>query len=312
VDVAEGATPQDLEAMLPERFLASVLGRGPITVAVTFGSVRPNRKPVLQIVGSDGTVVGYAKVAWNELTTDLVRNEADALQGFALTPPRAFVVPALIHQGRWGDREVTVTSAFPQRAWRKGPRLAAPPAEVLREVAERHGTMSMRLMDAPLWQDIRRRAQRTTADAAGASVLELADLFERLAGDVEVAVGAWHGDLAPWNMAWSGDRPAVWDWERARNGVPIGLDVAHFAFQLSLRRTDRRPVEAAARSTELALPLLQRLGQSPIRWEVLLATYLFELFLRYDDAAREGVLPDEDPIRSGILAALPGMLRSSR
>ena len=60
----------------------------------------------------------------------------------------------------------------------------------------------------------------------------LRELRSRLAsreGDVPVALS--HGDFTPWNMYESGGRLHVYDWELAREGMPLFHDLFHFAMQ---------------------------------------------------------------------------------
>lgn len=303
VAVAETLSDVELGSLLPERHLAEVLGCPGIAAAVTFGSLRPNRKPVLQAIAPDGSVPAYAKVAWNELTLLLVRNEATSLRRLARTPPRTFAVPRLIHHGPWGAREMTVISAFEHHVRRRGPLSAAPPAAVIREIAELSGVARMPIAEAPMWRDLQERILSSGAGARDRSA-ELAARFERDFGGLEVDVGTWHGDCAPWNMSRAGQRLAIWDWERSRDGAPVGLDVAHFAHQVTLGRVGHDHVEAARRGGELVEPLLRELDIDAARWRATQAFYLFELFLRYEDATAQGVLTVEDPARESILSAI--------
>ena len=56
------------------------------------------------------------------------------------------------------------------------------------------------------------------------------------AGDLEWRTGSWHGDWTPWNMARSGQRVLLWDWERFETDVPIGLDRCHYLVNAITRR----------------------------------------------------------------------------
>jgi hypothetical protein len=62
----------------------------------------------------------------------------------------------------------------------------------------------------------------------------LAEVVERIGaayGADELEFGAWHGDWAPWNMAWHRGRVQLWDWERYDPDVPAGLDFVHYRLQ---------------------------------------------------------------------------------
>ena len=74
-----GLSPAERPAHLLTEHLREIFGRRDLELAVILGVPRLNRKPVLQVLASDGTVVGYVKAAWNDLTAALVRNEARVL-----------------------------------------------------------------------------------------------------------------------------------------------------------------------------------------------------------------------------------------
>src|SRR5690606_19279441 len=87
-------------------------------------------------------------------------------------------------------------------------------------------------------------AQDTPAELADS---RQAEEFERLVaaagqryGDVELTLGAWHGDWTPWNMAWDGTQVLLWDFERFATGVPVGFDRVHYALQVVLRDRGER------------------------------------------------------------------------
>ena len=65
--VATDAATQDLIGSV----LPGILGVPRIEVAISIGrQLRPNLKPVLQIMRPDGKVLAYAKIGWNDLTRD--------------------------------------------------------------------------------------------------------------------------------------------------------------------------------------------------------------------------------------------------
>jgi hypothetical protein len=304
VHVSKARTRQELGELLPELQLAEILGRDEVSVAVTFGSPRPNRKPVLLAMDRGGAPLAYMKVAWNALTADLVRNEGRALREWTDPPPSGFRVPRLIHEGRWRDRPVAVTRAFRHTLWRRGPLDERPGAEVVREVAERDGVGPRALSEVGLWGEVRARLDAAPSGELDVEAAELAARFEASAGDLEVSEGAWHGDWAPWNMSRSGTELVIWDWERARAGVPVGLDLVHFAFQLGLHRLGLDPVDAARRACALTDLPLRELGIVPDVWRALVCLYLFELYRRYSDGMSEGVAESASDLPRGVLSAI--------
>jgi hypothetical protein len=128
--IADGAEGLD-------RHLAEALGED-VLLAMHVGPPRANRKPVLQLLRRDGTIVGFAKVGTNELTRRLVRAETTALSTLAQVPPAGVVVPRVLYHGQWGGLELLVQSPLAVRRARPAPddrRIAA-----MRAVAFSTGT----------------------------------------------------------------------------------------------------------------------------------------------------------------------------
>ncbi|HET9770270.1 MAG TPA: hypothetical protein VFS16_05230, partial [Acidimicrobiia bacterium] len=115
--------------------LRDVFGRRDLQVAVILGVPRLNRKPVLQVLASDGTVVGYVKAAWNDLTGALVRNETRVLAHLADARPSTFTPPALVAAGPWRELELISASALPNADRPDAAQVFDPPMAVIAEIA---------------------------------------------------------------------------------------------------------------------------------------------------------------------------------
>jgi hypothetical protein len=290
-------TAVERPALLLSEHLRGVFGRRDLEMAVILGVPRPNRKPVLQVLTPDGTVVGYVKAAWNDLTAGLVRNEARVLAELSAAGPTTFTPPALVSSGPWGELELLAASALPNAERPDQAQVFDPPMAVIAEIAGRGGRSTARLADSPYWAGVRERL----AVAGGDDLLRGAvDWIEHHFGAVEMAFGAWHGDFTPWNMARLGGTTYVWDWERAAT-APAGLDLLHFLFQTVCRfdgRTPQRSVEVCSERTPSLLPLLDvPLDSERALWLV----YRLELLFRYDEARAAGVLARQSKIHTGIL-----------
>ncbi len=59
----------------------------------------------------------------------------------------------------------------------------------------------------------------------------LGKLSGSLPVEAEVPVSVSHGDFTPWNMYMDSNRLYVYDWELAKNGIPMLFDLFHFVFQ---------------------------------------------------------------------------------
>jgi hypothetical protein len=277
--------------------LRDVFGRRDLELAVILGVPRLNRKPVLQVLASDGTVVGYVKAAWNHLTTALVRNEAQVLAHLATARPVTFTPPALVAAGPWRELELISASALPNAERPDAAQIFDPPLAVIAEIAGLWGRSTGRLVDSPYWYGVREHVE---VKGSGDTLRGAVDWIEKQFGPVEIAFGAWHGDFTPWNMARLGDATFLWDWERAAP-APAGLDLLHFLFQTQSRfagGSAERAVELSSQRTPSLLPSLDvPLDSERALW----ALYRMELLFRYDEARDAGVLARPSKIHAGIL-----------
>ena len=277
--------------------LRDIFGRRDLEMAVILGVPRLNRKPVLQVLASDGAVVGYVKAAWNDLTSGLVRNEARVLADLAGAKPTTFTPPAFVAAGPWGDLELIAATALPNAARPDPAQILDPPMAVIAEIAGLWGRSTARLADSPYWAGVRERLDRR----ASSDVLQRAvDWIERRHGHTDIAFGAWHGDFTPWNMARLGGTTYLWDWERSAP-APAGLDLLHFLFQGVCRFEGKAPAAAIERCSERLASLLPALDVEAGTERALWSLYRLELLLRYDEARMTGVLARPSKIHEGIL-----------
>jgi hypothetical protein len=307
-------SPAERSQHILTEHLRDIFGRGDLEMAVILGVPRLNRKPVLQVLASDGAVVGYVKAAWNDLTAGLVRNEARVLADLAKAKPASFVPPAFVAAGPWGDLELIAASALPNAARPDPAQVFDPPMAVIAEIAGLWGRSTAPLADSPYWAGVRQRLAAQARGmggvpptaAAGAAndssdVLQRAvDWIERRHGHEEIAFGAWHGDFTPWNMARLDRETYVWDWERSAT-APAGLDLFHFLFQGVCRFDHRAPAAAVEICSERTPALLSALDVPPATEPALWLLYRLELLLRYDEARTTGVLARPSKIHEGIL-----------
>jgi hypothetical protein len=294
--------------------LAEALGRRDLAAAIVLGPVRPNRKPVVQLLAPDGDPVAYVKVGWNDLTRRLVRNEAGALRRLAERRPRTFTAPRLLHQGSWHGLEVTVSSALPHRLWRRGRRYATPPLAASREIAALGGLGTAALGGSPWWAGLRRRLAPVQAAATGPAAAALAGTLEQLQAEHDrtpLAFATWHGDWGPWNLRATAGGLLVWDWERSGDGVPLGFDLLHFGYQTALQGLRQPPAEAAGTALGRTAPLLGQLGQREDVGELLLTLYLLERLCRAAEAEASTVTGRPDTVGAALLELLGRRLREA-
>ena len=110
--------------------------------------------------------------------------------------------------------------------------------------------------------------------------------------------GRGHGDWTPWNMRRVDGRLVVWDWERSRDGVPVGLDALHYGLLVALNARKLPPPRAVADTLERAPGVAATTSTSrPRSARVMLCLELLEMSLRYAEARRAGVTRAPRPLR---------------
>lgn len=284
--------------------LARALGEPDLAVAVTLGPRRRNRKPVLQLIRPDGSVVGFAKVGWSPLTAELVDNEADMLRLVAgRLDPTVVVAPAVLLHDRWDGRSVAVLSPLQPTGPTPGQRLpsGADPtglAAVVAAIAACEPAAPRPVGALPL-------LRRWVANGLGDAV-DLDRLARRHEG-VELATGVWHGDLTPWNLATRGATTWVWDWELAGPGRPVGLDLLHHRFEHHRRRPGATAADALTAAIVDAASVLAPLDRDLTgrRLAALVDLHLCELIARerqLDGQRWASPLADLGPAATDLLA----------
>ena len=241
VDLELGTGSDDPERSVPA-LVAEVLGLSDLSYAVTIGKDRYNRKPVLAVFDESGGLCAFVKVGVDTVTDRNVANEATWLERIADRPGAGFRAPVVRWSGVWSGHRVLVMSVLEPGRTRRRRVIDAPPPGLVDAVAELgHGRRvrvgeTATIADAHALDDER-------LDAARQRVLERR-------GDEMVVVGAWHGDLTPWNMATrSRHAPLVWDWEAAADDRAVGLDLLHSTVMVPTHLRGVTPHAALGRIT---------------------------------------------------------------
>jgi len=278
-----------------EAYLARVVGCE-LRLSVQVGAERANAKPVLGVYRAAGGVeLGFAKVGSSALAGRLVASESATLTRLAAVRLSALEIPPVLHTGRWQGAEVLLLATV--RGSRGADR--GLPYDAMREVATVGGTHDVLLRDSPWVRSL--RARITVAGGMHADSLNtLLDALVSRDGDRRLTHGTWHGDWGPWNMAWSGARPVVWDWERCADEVPVGFDAVHFVAHQQLRRVDEMGVALDAltgRAGTAVAALLAPWVPAPdrdIAARAVVDAYLLEIACRFaGDAAEVATAPVE-------------------
>jgi hypothetical protein len=245
---------------------------------------RANRKPVLQVLSRSGRPVAFVKLATNELTRDLVRAEGESLERVRGLLPTTRI-PEVIDRSDWRGLAMLLLAPLPL-----GRRSSAAPVEqqtrAAAEIARSCGTSFGSLRESAYWQGLRDRLTRVHDDRSAALLQTWHVLDDRL-GSLELQFGAWHGDWAPWNMAWVDDELLVWDFERFEHGVPLGLDFVHTDLQTRILDPARRASSVILDRLAHAPEILEPIGVPTSKSFVVFTLYLLEIAWRWLNDGQE-------------------------
>lgn len=308
VTVGSGGDHDLIEDELP-----SALGVPRVEVAISLGrGQRPNVKPVLQVMDTDGRVLAFAKLAWNAITADLVENEFATLTRLERKVIRSFRVPRVLHRGEWKGFPLVLLSPLPHGLVRRWPVNALPPLVVLREMADLGATDRRPLIGGPYWRELTGRALQVAGFSGDRDRMEGA--IQELAADHSTIVVAHcmsHGDLAPWNMLHTRDSINVWDWERASAIRPLGMDVLHFTFEVAYQRESRSPSDALDVALQRSGRALTDLGVAPDAHEPIRDVYVLDRLTRLLEGRQATISVDPRLLRS-LLKSIIHRARPSR
>ncbi len=181
--------PSAHEGSTIHEYLADVLGLDEVMLAVALGPPRPNRKPVIQIFDGDCSVVGYAKVGWNPLTSRLVGHEADFLSSVDRSRLSHIVVPSVLHRGSWSGNEIVVSSSLLPPTPVGGRQIGTPGAAAMAEVADLDKIGTHSLAEGPYWTTLLERVESIVDGPAAARARAAVDVLASRWGSTEVALG---------------------------------------------------------------------------------------------------------------------------
>lgn len=255
--------------------IARRLGESGIVAAIGAGPPRRNRKPVIQLLRKNGSTIGFAKVGWSPMTTELVTNEARWLRAVAGRLPDPIDAPRVVLHDTFGDNEVVVTTPLQITPTFTTPSPVAD--EVVIAVGRCLGSTVKTVREIV--------GGRGLTDSCGPAITTL---LERHSA-TEIEVGLWHGDFTPWNMASTKGRRLVWDWEFAGDDRPIGFDLIHRELERVRRAAANNEAAAVDAAMAFTSPAWNLDGD---QLEATRCLYLAEIIARETRLADQGWVPE--------------------
>lgn len=179
--------------------------------ALYIGPQRAVQKPILQLIEPRGRTVAFAKLGTNSLTTSLIRHESQSVERIRRAAPRNFRTPELLAHSRWGQHELIVHGAVLGDGHRDRLNRILPAATS--ELAACLGVQSHPWASSPYRANLQAQLHGLPRSEHRSQLLLGVQWFDDYFQNTPLKFGAAHGDWTPWNMAISGDRLTVWDWE---------------------------------------------------------------------------------------------------
>ncbi len=241
-------------APLPiEKLATEVTGERHLTFAVSLGTPGPVQKLTVQVMRTDGKILGYLKIPLKSGAEQRLRHEADTMEKLQRFAKIRAHIPRLLFAGSWEGRFVVFQSAIEGEA---GPvRMTERHEEFLKILQDCEPAMlsGRRLVQriAQRWEKIAPRLE-SHWQGLGREAVRIAS---RELGSVPIACGIQHGDFAPWNTRVQPKGLILFDWESAAWEAPALWDRFHFLAQtechLNLRHTERTDVRGENRALYL-------------------------------------------------------------
>lgn len=250
-----------------------------VNVAMYIGPQRAVQKPVLQVLDSRGRTVAFAKLAINELTSSLIRCEAEAISRLTARNLQHLSTPRVLSFGRWHDSDLIVQSAAAPGGSNTRLRRLLP--EATQELAGSFGIVESEWTQSEYRTRLFERVSAHGAASHAGTILQtLHWLDEELRAEL-VQFGSWHGDWAPWNMTSTESQVIAWDWEHFESGMPVGFDAVHFDLSEQLFDGGTSVVDAFSsvlegRRGDLTSSACSGIGRSQV-----VTLYVLEIVTRY-------------------------------
>lgn len=262
-----------------QNYLNKVLGES-VHFTISVGTARANRKPILQVFSAQGRTLAYAKIGDGEVSASDVSREMRSLDAIQGRLPGQFEVPERLHFGTWEGMKVLVLSPLKVAALQRPLRWLKVPSSEMTALSRAFEESPVVVGDTSGWHRGGELIAQLSSTNRRERLLALRQSVAALGDRLPLKVGAWHGDWTPWNMAWTGGRLQLWDWERFETGVPEGFDGYHFWVNVVTRR-----VGFTRAGIQQALVRAADPGKSVRESNLVAAAYLLTLGTRYAASA---------------------------
>lgn len=266
--------------------LKQMLGRKDLRFAISLGTPGPHRKPVLQALTSDGTIIGYVKVGWNTITNSLVQNEAEVLRCLGNGSFSSLVAPTVLYAGWWEECFFCLQSP-PGDKVKVAPGTLTPRYLAVQKELAAVQTRRVSLRESTFWAGLSQRIERVQDTYYRHILQHGSSTAEAWLGDGPLPFHFSHGDYAPWNTRLLNGRLLLFDWEYSAPEAPPGYDLFHFTVQTARLLNKRSPGQTCQLIERRKIPgqwiaeHLESLGMNGLEVKPLLLLYVLERLAFY-------------------------------
>lgn len=207
------------------------------------GTRGATRKLVIELHNEEHTT-GFIKVPLTTAAKDLTENEYEMVKSLSKYDFTTLSLPKLSPRINGHARLSNVKPAIVIPADRITNIHLAAMSEL---VAISHETKP--IADTSIWEAIENNLRFLNNEIVFINELNrektddlnalLQELYTTINAGEHIALSVSHGDFTPWNMYCDEQRLFVYDWEMARNGIPMFFDLFHFTYQSTILRQRR-------------------------------------------------------------------------
>src|SRR5271156_1054698 len=212
-----------------EDLLTEATGEAELVLSLSPGTPGTFQKLTVQVMRSNGSILGYLKMPMTESADERLRHEAAVVRDLDSYQELRPHIPRLIFAGLLQGRYVILQSPLEGKG---GPLRYASLHE--RFLERLHSCRSERRPGLRIVEETGRKWNRV-AVGMGTKWQELGrkalGVAARELGGKEVVCGIAHGDFAPWNMRIDDGNLRLFDWESASYHAPLLWDQFHFMTQ---------------------------------------------------------------------------------
>jgi Phosphotransferase enzyme family len=222
--VVASKSPTPLEVLLTE-----ITGEQEFVFSVSRGTPGAFQKLTVQVMRTDGSILGYVKLPATAAANDRLRNEAAIVSKLSEYAALRSHIPRLIYAGLLNARYILFQSGIEGDA---GPSHYSSLHDEF--LARLHECRLERRPGLHLVEEVARK-WNTVAGVMGSKWESLGKQALKIAAselsDSEIRCGIAHGDFAPWNTRIHDGQLRLFDWESASWNAPLQWDRFHFLSQ---------------------------------------------------------------------------------